>query len=351
MLNQTKRLFFVGFVGTSFTPELRDYIGDLWPAGVILFSRNIEDPIQVAELNSSLQKFYSDKGRRLIIGVDQESGRVARLKKPLTEFPPAYTMACDSRAEELVTAYARTTALELRMLGFNLDFAPVMDVLFDEDNLEETVIGDRSFGVDPVWAAKLGAKIIATFRESGLIPCAKHFPGHGGTKVDSHVRMPVDNSDADTISNLHLYPFREAARIGAEMFMTAHVLYTKLDPDNPATYSEYILQEVLRRDLAFEGLVITDDLGMGALSNDSIAQSALKAFKAGADLLLICNEPDEALNAARLLESQVAENAALEARAAESLRRIDQLLLKYGSSFEPADPATVKRYFSRETLV
>ncbi len=182
-------LFIIGFDGTEFSPELRSLLDDLNPSGVILFSRNIEDPVQVARLNHDFQRF-GNKSRGFFIGVDQEGGRVRRLREPFAFFPPALELVAGHEPEAAVRDFARTTAREIALVGFNLDFAPVLDVLSHPDELRSSVIGDRAYGFDPETVARFGGIVVEELRTNGIIPCCKHFPGHGGTQVDSHVDLP-----------------------------------------------------------------------------------------------------------------------------------------------------------------
>jgi beta-N-acetylhexosaminidase len=291
-------LFMIGFDGKQFNAELRNLLDELNPAGIVLFSRNIEDPFQVAELTTALQE-HAKKSQPdgLFIGVDQEGGRVARFRHPFKEFPPMLELASSDDPEGQVAAFAETTARELRMVGVNLDFAPVMDVLSYTEDLQSTVIGDRAFGTESRIVSRLGRIIIESFRASGLIPCCKHFPGHGGTLVDSHHKLPVDSRDRNQL-DLDLLPFINAIDINVEMIMTAHVLFDAMDRSVPATISPNVITSLLREHLSYNGVVITDDLDMGAIVNQySPEDASVLALKAGVDLLLFCNNPSKAFSA------------------------------------------------------
>ncbi len=217
-------LFVIGFNGTEFTSDVRDLIDELHPSGVILFSRNIVDPIQTAELNHDLQSHALSRwGHGIFIGVDQEGGRVRRLREPFHAFSPALKLASSQEPEEAVREFARVTAREARLVGFNLDFVPVLDVLKSEEIEMSSVIGDRSYGQDPSTVWLLGKLVIEGMRAGGIIPCAKHFPGHGGTCVDSHKDLPVDDRSLELMEGRDMIPFRNAADYQIEMMMTAHV--------------------------------------------------------------------------------------------------------------------------------
>jgi beta-N-acetylhexosaminidase len=346
-LRDIGRLFMLGFRGTEFSPELQSFLEELNPSGVVLFSRNIESPMQVARLNHDLQVF----GRAsdgLFIGVDQEGGRVRRLKEGFTEFPPALELSSHPDPDSSVRHFADRTAEELRLAGFNLDFAPVMDVIGSPENLTSSVIGDRSFGFDPDKVARLGTVVIRQFRSKGIIPCCKHFPGHGGTLVDSHVDLPTDTREFESIERLDLVPFRSAAKMQVEMMMTAHVLYPSMDQLLPATLSDVILNGLLREKLSYDGVVITDDLDMGAVADRySIEDACLMSFTAGADLLLICNNPEKAFRARQRIFDALHSEEIPESRLIESITRIEKLKSAYMTSLVPCDMASARSQFGR----
>jgi beta-N-acetylhexosaminidase len=338
-------LFTIGFEGTEFSSELRSLLEDLNPSGVILFSRNIEDPAQVARLNGDIQRFGS-ASRGLLIGVDQEGGRVRRLREPFTFFPPALEMISGKEPEAVVRDFARTTAREIALVGFNLDFVPVLDVLSHPDELHSSVIGDRAYGFDPETVALFGGIVIDELRANGIIPCCKHFPGHGGTMVDSHVDLPVDTRARQLLEDKDLVPFRRAVAMQVEMMMTAHVLYPALDPEMPATLSRTALTELLRQSMAYDGVIITDDLDMGAVADRySTEDCSLKAFVAGADLLLICKHPEKAFAARNRIFQALNDGEISAQRVTESLDRINRLKANYANSMNACDPAAARDYF------
>ena len=340
-------LFMVGFQGTRFGPEVRDLIGELNPGGVILFARNIEDPAQVAKLNCDLQRHRINRGLDgLFIGVDQEGGRVRRLKAPFTTFPSALELASSDDPAAAVENFARVTARELRLVGFNLDFVPVLDIVTQPENLASSVIGDRSYGSDALSVARLGSIVIRTMRSERVIPCCKHFPGHGGTSVDSHLDLPVDKRSIDSIKEADLIPFQTAADLRVEMIMTAHVLYPSLDPNLPATLSRAAITGLLREGMAYDGVIITDDLDMAAVSDrHSTAEGALKSFVAGADILLICKNSERALEARSRIFQAVRDGDITNERLEESFARVRKLKVLYSSSMQPCDQTRVKEFF------
>ena len=338
----------IGIPGTSFSSEVQDLVTELNPCGVILFARNIEHPVQTAELNHDLQQHalaLSPHG--LFIGVDQEGGRVRRLLEPYTAFPPALTLANSREPEDAVRRFAQVTAREIRSTGFNLDFVPVLDVLPNAENLESTVIGDRSFGFDPETVSRLGRIVVHAMRDAGIITCAKHFPGHGGTLVDSHEDLPVDKRPAGLLEHVDLVPFRNAVDDHVEMVMTAHILYEALDSQYPATLSHDIITGILRHTMSYDGVVITDDLDMGAVSNRfSIETCSLMAIKAGVDVLLICHSVDKVLSARAAVAQAVSDGEISEFRIRESLKRIRLLKAAYANSMNPVASESVRDYFN-----
>jgi len=346
-LRQIGNLFFIGFSGARLSPEVRDLLADLNPAGVILFARNIEDPLQVARLNHDLQTDAATRMREgLFIGVDQEGGRVRRLKEPFAVFPPPLQLASLQSPELALREFASVTGRELRLVGFNLDFVPVLDVLRETGSPADTVIGDRAYGFDAASVSRLGRIVIEAMRSERVIPCCKHFPGHGGTAVDSHIDLPVDERDKAALVKSDLVPFAAAIEMKVEMTMTAHVLYRSLDPEFPATLSRKVISGMLRKEMGFDGVVITDDLDMGAVADRyAPEESAYLAFSAGVDLLLICNDPSKAFSArARLLQALKDGEIPAE-RLKESLARVRRLKALYADSMRPCEQMRVREYF------
>ncbi|MGO9570898.1 MAG: beta-N-acetylhexosaminidase [Desulfomonilaceae bacterium] len=345
-------LFLVGFNGTALTSEVRGLIDDLNPSGVVLFSRNIVDPSQTAQLNHDLQRHARTQwGEGIFIGVDQEGGRVRRLREPFLAFPPALELATSQEPEEAVRDFARVTARETALVGFNLDFVPVLDVLGEDETDKSSVIGDRSYGPDPHTVWLLGKIVMESMRQGGIIPCGKHFPGHGGTSVDSHKDLPVDDRLLQTLERHDLIPFRKAVAAQIEMMMTAHVVYQALDPHRPATLSPQVITGLLRGEMSYNGVVITDDLDMGAVAHHYSSDTcALNAFAAGVDLLLICNNPDKAFSARDRILRALKDGEISETRVNQSLERIRNLKARYAASMTPCDKKAVREYFVKDAV-
>jgi len=298
-------------------------------AGVILYPWNIEDPQQVRKLTASLQRAArnSDPPIGFFVGVDQEGGRVVAFRfRETTELAPAFYWG---RYEDprFVTAAAYITGREIRELGCNMNFAPVLDLYGRADS---TIIGDRSMGINPEKVGELGIAYLQGARQAEIIPVIKHFPGHGSSTVDSHGRLPVVDLPEDTLLERDFLPFRTAVRSGAEALMTAHILYPQIDPEYPATLSKRILRDMLRERFGFEGVIISDGMAMGALAeNFTVADSLKLMIQAGLDLILVHSRYDLVelkLEMLRLLHR----GEITEAQIDEGVERILKLKLRYG---------------------
>jgi beta-N-acetylhexosaminidase len=281
------QLFMVGFEGREVTSELAARMATYGWGGVIIFGRNVESPAQLRALTQELQAAVGARDHLpLLIAVDQEGGRVARLKAPFTTFPSAAQMG-QTQSEQLAAMVGQAIATELRAVGINMDMAPVLDVLTNSVN---TVIGDRAFSADPVCVARQGMAFMRGMHAAGVLAVGKHFPGHGDTRLDSHLALPISERTVAQLEACELLPFREAIAAGLEAIMTAHVICSAWDPHHPATLSRPILTDVLRAEMGFSGVIITDDLGMAAVSETMPWEEIpLRALCAGVDLLLICH--------------------------------------------------------------
>jgi beta-N-acetylhexosaminidase len=278
-------LILAGFEGTHIDDPGVQALLELEVGGFILFGRNVESPEQVHSLLAGLREATS--GRSVFFAVDQEGGRVARLRSPLTVWPPMAEVG-HLGDEETAEAVGQALASEIGALGFNLVFAPVLDVRFEGTT---DAIGDRSLGTDTTEVASLGSALIRGIQAAGLLACGKHFPGHGHVRVDSHLELPVCRLSREELMRDHVSPFRAASKAGVASIMTAHVHYPEVDSNEPATFSRTWLHEVLREDVGFGGLVLTDDLEMGAVTGSGrVADAAVRAIQAGADGLLICRD-------------------------------------------------------------
>ena len=288
----TGQMMMAGFEGTTLTQETEDLIRNHHVGGLILFGRNYENPKQLHTLIRDLQDVAASTstGLPLFISVDQEGGRVARLTEPFTKYPPLCCLG-HAQSESLAYRFGQSLAAELADVGINMDYAPVLDV---HTNPENPIIGDRAIASDPDTVARLANSFIKGFKDKGMIPVGKHFPGHGDTEVDSHLDLPTVKRDAATLEAVELVPFRETIAQGLEVIMTAHVIYTAWDKKNTATFSKMILQDVLRKQLGFQGIIMSDDLEMKAVENylpfDAFPRMGVEA---GLDMFLICNSVEK----------------------------------------------------------
>jgi len=248
---------------------------------VILFSRNYQNPEQVTELINSIR---AARHGDILIAVDQEGGRVQRFQSGFTRLPPASRYA---QAPELTKMAGWLMAAELLAVGVDFSFAPVLDI----DCGVSEIIGNRSFSTDPELATHLASLFRKGMNEAGMAATGKHFPGHGAVALDSHLALPLDERDLDSIRVKDLLPFKRLIAEGLEGIMPAHVVYTNIDP-NPAGFSSFWIQQILRRELNFNGTVFSDDLSMmGAASVGDFSERARMAQQAGCDMLLVCNNP------------------------------------------------------------
>ncbi len=283
----------VDLAGTELTPEDRDLLRHPAVGGVILFARNYVTPAQMAALTAAIHDLREP---RLLIGVDQEGGRVQRFREGFTRLPPAGRFGAlyaqdPRRACAACTAVAWLMAAELRVVGVDFSFAPVLDL----DRGLSRVIGDRGFAaaVEPV--AALAIAWATGVRQAGMAAVGKHFPGHGGVAADSHTELPQDLRDLADLLVQDLEPFRRLIAHGLEAVMPAHVVYPRIAPE-PAGFSPFWLQEVLRDRLGFAGVIFSDDLNMAAAgAGGSYAERAAAAVRAGCDMLLICNNRPAAI--------------------------------------------------------
>ena len=276
----------VGFPGTEATPELIAHLRAIHAQSLVVFARNFQSPDQFHRL---LQRLNEALGWRLLVMVDHEGGRVVRFTQGVTQFPDAMT-AGRTQEPEAIERQGAVEAEELLRLGVGVNLSPCVDVFVEGS---DPVIGDRSYGPDPTRVSLLGAARIRGLQSHGVMACAKHFPGLGAVQRDPHKTLPTISLDWTAMEAVHLPPFRAAIASDVAMVMSSHVCYPSLGdpPGLPATYSPRLARELLRQRLRFSGLLLTDDLEMGALrSLDTIGEAAVRATEAGHDLLLICAE-------------------------------------------------------------
>ncbi|WYL95423.1 MAG: beta-N-acetylhexosaminidase [Gloeotrichia echinulata IR180] len=274
----------IGVSGTKLSDDDKRALSELQPIGVIFFAKNFQDGIAYEfwlqtykELIDQVRE-YAERDS-MFITLDHEGGRVVRTPAPITRFP--YASFYGSRAREV----AKATALELKSLGINVSWAPVADIY---SNPQNPVIGPRAFGNTPQTTAKLAREYYLGLKESGILGCAKHFPGHGDTSQDSHIELPTLNLTIEDLRNRELIPFKALIEEDIPLVMTAHILFPRIDPNVPATLSGPILNSILRQELGFKGVVVSDDLDMKAISDIFIQSGTVaQAFHAGCDLFIV----------------------------------------------------------------
>ena len=311
-------LFCVGFSGEAVPAHLAPWLAD-GLGGVILFRRNLTSLEQICRLTSDLHRAASYP---LLVGVDQEGGRIARLPPPFLT-PPAAAEVGRTGDPVLAQALARAMGQELRAAGINWNLAPVLDV---HTNPANPVIGDRAYGTDPETVARFGLAVIAGLAEAGVLSTAKHFPGHGDTALDSHLTLPESPQTAERWRAVEFVPFRAAIRTGVPALMVAHLRCPALDPDRPASLSRVVITEILRGELGFDGVVVSDDLEMAAIAaRFDIGEAAVRFLEAGGDLILICHDEARQHAALAAVLSGLKSGRLSETRLQASLERLAQL--------------------------
>ncbi len=325
---QAAGLFMVGFPGTTPTLDVLSLIDD-GIAGCILFKRNVESAGQVAQLNHALK---AHAARPFLLAVDQEGGRVARLRgAPFTAVPTMRALG-DLGDEALAERVGRLLAFEVRAAGFDWDFAPVLDV---DTNPANPVIGDRSFSRDEQVVTRLGLALARGMEAQGVASCAKHFPGHGDTAQDSHLALPHLPHDLTRLRRVELAPFAAWARAGLSSIMTAHVIFDALSPGVPATMSRAVLQGLLRDELHFEGVVVSDDLEMKAIADHfPVERAVVEGLLAGVDLFLVCHDPKVQRRAIDAVVTAIKDGRVPLARIEAALTRISFLAGRFAQVAE-----------------
>lgn len=324
--------FMVGFDGFAASADIKRLIRDYGVGHVIYFARNVDNPEQVAELSRELQGIARDAGHELplVISVDQEGGRVARMGPPWTVWPPLRALGRIG-SEEMAGRMGEALAVECLSAGINCDFVPDLDVDTNPDN---PIIGNRSFGPDPEAVGRLGAAMIRGLQGKRVIGSAKHFPGHGDTDKDSHLELPVVEHERRRLDEVEIKPFWKAIEAGVATVMMAHVLYPAIDPDLPASLSPRAVTGILRNELRYDGVVLTDDLEMKAVAAKwTPDESAVLALRAGCDVLPVCVTHEAQVQAIegviRAVEGEQVAWKAMDASAARIRRMKEKFLLPY----------------------
>jgi beta-N-acetylhexosaminidase len=329
------QLLWIGFQGTVASPELKARLDAGRAGATILFKRNLvitklpgaAVPIETTDLdallslNRDLHRRAAD-GTPALIAVDQEGGLVQRVRAPATMWPPmmSHDGLPSGEDERIAEQVGRAIGEELRVLGFDVDFAPVLDV---HTNPANPVIGERAFGRDAASAARRALAFARGLDAAGIIACGKHFPGHGDTDTDSHLELPKVDHPWDRLEAIELAPFRLAAQAKLPMIMTAHVVFAALDATRPATLSEQVVTGLLRKKLGYQGVIVSDDLDMNAIAgNMGIDHASVQAIRAGCDVLLLCCNEEYQAQAEAALIREVEKDSDFRRRVGEAATRV-----------------------------
>jgi len=323
------QMVMVGLEGYAVDADARSLINEYKVGGFVLFGYNVQSSGQLLALTNYL-KITNSKGKApLFMAVDEEGGRVSRMPKNIKDLPSSGAIGAINNSG-LSYQVGRVIAEEIKAFGFNMNFAPVMDI---NSNPNNPVIGDRSFGSNAEVVSKLGVQTMKGIQASGIISVVKHFPGHGDTSVDSHLGLPYVNHDLNRLRGFELVPFNAAIKNNADAVMIAHILLSKVDPQNPASMSRTIITDILRNQMKFKGVVVTDDMTMGAIvKNYDIGTAAVKAVNAGADIVLVCRGYKDETEVLEELRSAAANGAIPSWRIDDSVYRILKLKRQYGLS-------------------
>jgi len=335
------QLFIFGLDGTEPDENVIEAIEKDHIGGFILFKDNIVNAEQTVKLLNELKNTNSFNRLPLFLAVDEEGGKVSRLSDIYLDLPSARTIG-NIDDEEISLEYGKVLGEMLKELGFNMDFAPVLDV---NSNPKNPVIGKRAFGTKADTVTKHGLRVMEGINSNNVISVVKHFPGHGDTSTDSHIGLPVIDKSLDQMESLELIPFTRAIEKDVDAIMVAHILFTQLDKENPGTLSHKVITELLREELSFDGVVISDDMTMGAIvDNYSIEEAAYRFLKAGGDIVLICHEYENQHKALNRIKEEVEKGNISEEELDEKVYRIIKLKMKYALKDMPVeyyDVATV----------
>jgi beta-N-acetylhexosaminidase len=305
-----------GFDGLELPRPVERSLVEGRQAGVIFFKRNIESVEAAGALTRAVLSASRDREPPFIC-VDQEGGRVQRLPEPIVQLPPMRALG-DAGDPELAELAGRVLGAELRAAGFNVDFAPVLDV---DSNPGNPVIGDRSFGATPAQVIEMAGAFARGLQSAGVLACGKHFPGHGDTELDSHLALPFVAHGRERLDAVELAPFVALKGVVGSM-MTAHVVFSALDPERPATLSSKVVTDLLRREIGYAGLVFSDDLEMRAIADRQPAEeAAVEAIAAGCDVLLVCKSLELLERTHEALVREAERSPAFAARCSEAATR------------------------------
>lgn len=333
------QMVIVGVEGDAISSNIQRMIQEYHVGGFIFMGKSVKNTTQLLKLVNDIKTTNSDNETPLFLSIDQEGGRVDRLPDEFKEYPTNEEIGKINN-KELSYNIGRAMAYEISSFGFNMDFAPVLDI---NSNPKNTVIGDRAFGTSSQIVSSLGVETMKGLRDSNVISVVKHFPGHGDTAVDSHVGLPKVNKDLRSLNSSELIPFREAIKNNVDGIMIAHILLPKIDSKYPATLSKVVISDILRGHMGFKGVVITDDMTMGAITkNYRVGDAAVQSINAGSDIILIAHDYSKGIDVINSIVSAVNNGNIKMDRIDESLYRILKLKEKYKLEDRRIDTVNVK---------
>lgn len=296
------QLLIIGFEDSVMNDVTKRMIEEYKIGGFILFARNIVDENQLLNLINDLKTTNTENPVPLFISIDEEGGKVSRLPKAFKRLPESKVLG-DINNPDLSYEYGQLLGNRLNKVGINLNFAPVLDI---NSNPKNPVIGNRSFGSTTEVVIQNGISVLKGLESTGVVPAVKHFPGHGDTSVDSHANLPIVNKTLDELEGLELQPFKSAIEEDVDMIMVAHILFPGLDNIYPSTMSKSILTDLLRGNLGYNGVVISDDMTMGAIiENYTLEEAAFKFLKSGGDIALICHGQDNPISVINYIKDNI----------------------------------------------
>jgi len=323
------QLLWVGFDGTEAPASLLSRIAAGEAGAAIVFGRNLAGIEPLVALNRALHE-AAPPDTPLLVCIDQEGGSVQRVRAPATVWPPMLGLGRHPAGEEIAEAAGRGLGTELAALGFDVDFAPVLDV---HTNPANPVIGNRAFAETPDAVTRLAGAFARGLGAAGILACGKHFPGHGDTHTDSHLALPRVDHPLERLRSVELAPF--AALRDLPMLMTAHVIFAALDPEVPATLSPRVVRDLLRGELGYQGLVLSDDLEMKAIADHfGFEDACVRAIAAGCDVLLLCHAEEMQHRAMAALVSAAEKDAELRRKIGESAARVRALKARHRATWK-----------------
>ncbi|WP_293016987.1 beta-N-acetylhexosaminidase [Paenibacillus sp.] len=334
------QMILAGVQGTTLDAQAKQMIMDQKVGGIIFYANNVSTLQGTATFVRSIKDANRSNPVPIFMSVDQEGGKVSRMPETVESIPSNGKVG-KTKDADLAETMGKLLARQIQLVGFNVDFAPVLDI---NSNPNNPVIGDRSFGSSASLVSKMGIAEMKGLRSEGIIPVVKHFPGHGDTSVDSHLDLPVVNKIEQQLAELEWIPFEAAVKEQVEAVMVAHILFPKLDPDHPASLSDVIIGQHLRGKFKYDGVVITDDLSMGAIAkNYKLDDAAVATVQAGSDILLVAHSYESAKTIFDTLKSAVKSGKISESRIDESVYRILALKQKYNLSDEKQSSGDLKQ--------